>query len=68
MNNLARVLKAKVQQEDLQNPQAGKVVSSQLLVTDLWEQMAKHQELAGDGSAYRQNLKDNPCFLKIKCY
>lgn len=59
--------KAKVQQADLQNPQAGKVVPSQLLVTDLWKQTGKHRDLGGDGSAYfRENLKDNPYFFKNK--
>lgn len=47
MNNLARTLAAKVQHADLQNPQAGRVVPSQLLVTDLWKQTGKHRELAG---------------------
>lgn len=56
VNNLARTLKAKVQQADPQNPQAGKVISSQLLVTDLWKQTGKHRELVGDGSAYLRKI------------
>lgn len=58
VNNLATTLEAKVQQANLQNSQAGKVVPSQLLVMDLWKQIGKYRQLAGDGSAYfRQKFK-----------
>ena len=59
--------KTKVQHADLQNTQAGKVVPSQLLVTDARKRTGKHGRLTGDGSAYiRQNLKLNAHFLQNK--